>query len=92
MTDQNEYIAICTVYGRTHHSIPTESQKIIHFQSSQDNLESKLEEKINSFIFTNPESRITEINVNGVYKIEEEIIPAKTTYETSLKKVYGNDE
>lgn len=89
MEKENKYIAICTVYGRTHHSIPTKNQEIIKFESTEAEVESKLEEKINSFISTNPESRITELELNDFYRISEEIIPKKRSHETPLKKIYN---
>lgn len=89
MVEKQKYIAVCTVYGRTHHSIPTETQKIINFETSEEP-ESELEEKIFGYIASNPGNRITEINVNYFARIAEEIIPKKTAYETSLKKIYGS--
>jgi len=89
MARKQKYTAVYTVHGRTHHSILTKSQKIINFESSKEP-NSELEQKINSYISSNPGIRITEIKINYFARIAEEIIPEKTTYETHLKQMYDS--
>jgi hypothetical protein len=88
--ENDMYLAFCTVYGRTHHSIPTETQEIIPFRATEEEFESKLEEARKDFYLLNEDKGITEIRTPIIYKISKEITPKKISYETPLKQMYNS--
>ena len=88
--ESDKYLAICTIESRTSDSRPSSNRENINFEVPKGkNPNSKLEETIKDYL-SKPNQRITEIYVNDLYKIAEEIIPKKRNYETHLKQMYDS--